>query len=572
MERQICRTAIFVLLVMVIASWTVVAQEQPRVFSLPVAYASEAYRTNAEDVLRDKYGLKLESGARTAIIQWYPEGELPPGISLRTDGTIIGTPTSSRDGGYRFRLKIVDVSVKNEELLVDFTLPVKPGRLRLTKIEGPRLVPVVSTDESSKGSVSSSSADEVSLSRESKSSSTARNGASTVLSNSPDQPTNNQNSSNADQKDLNNPFSSLNKRFILGFEQTGAASSDSTGSPFFDIFINTPLSRNDSPCNPELAANFKADKSKPPARPKADNATTTANPKAETQAPCLPPRFSVWGDVRLTSTPQQVTALGAVAANSVGTITDAKSNQIASAFDFVVGPEVRLQRFHHTDLSLIAGFGAVSPISPKQSAQIFQVPVDGSSQRAAFLNQYPGAKSSKYIAFITPDRDRFFRQYFGGFRFKTFNYETDKDKDGNVVLDGKGNPKEHLVDAFPATFDITFGQNESVTGGRLHKFVVGLDGFYPLPFPDKNRFLYLFGSARFKAGGPKSIGTPFILDTAGSDVKITDTSVFIADPVATNRDTYRIGFGVDLVELFKFAQAKGKQDAQAAGTKPAGSK
>jgi hypothetical protein len=242
----------------------------------------------------------------------------------------------------------------------------------------------------------------------------------------------------------------------------------------------------------------------------------------------------------------------------VGTISDAKTNQLASAFDFVVGPEVRLQRFHHTDLSLIAGFGAVSPVSPKQSAQIFEVPVNGSSQQAAFLKKYPGAKDKKYIAFVSPDRDRFFRQYFGGFRFKTFNYETHK-VDGKLVVDDQGNPKEFLTDAFPATFDITFGQNEAITGGRLRKFVVGLDGFYPLPFPDKSRFLYLFGSARFKAGGPKDIGTPFILDTAASSVKITDASVFIADPVATNRDTYRIGFGVDLVELFKFAKTKGEE-------------
>jgi hypothetical protein len=98
--------------------------------------------------------------------------------------------------------------------------------------------------------------------------------------------------------------------------------------------------------------------------------------------------------------------------------------------------------------------------------------------------------------------------------------------------------------------DVTFGQSEAVTGGKLHKFVVGLDGFYVLPFPAKYRFLYLFGSAKFKVGGPKTIKTPFLLDTSASSVKVTDANVFIADPIPSNRDVYRIGFGVDLFELF----------------------
>jgi len=32
--------------------------------------------------------------------------------------------------------------------------------------------------------------------------------------------------------------------------------------------------------------------------------------------------------------------------------------------------------------------------------------------------------------------------------------------------------------------------------------------------------------------------------------------------VPSNRDTYRIGFGVDLFELFKFAQNKGSEQGE----------
>ena len=547
MTSHSCRLVSVIVFLFAAVAPSASAQQPSQVFALPEAHVGEGYRVELETVLRERYGLRLESGARNAIIQWaLADGDLPAGVSVRTDGTITGQPDVSRTDAYRFRLRVVDASVKDEQLLLDFALVVKAGRLRLSKIEGPRLVPVdmrssVTNDDSTNAAISSSApATSVSSSRDPKAMSTGGK-------NSSGQPKDDQGATNGDegsanQKEINNPFSSLNKRFILGFEQSGAASSDTTGRPFFDLFINTPLSRNDSPCDPKLSANEKATKNK---------------------VPCAPPRFSVWGDVRLTSTPEQINALGNVVSNSVGTITGGKVNQLASAFDFVVGPEVRLERFHHTDFSLIAGFGAVSPVSPRQSAQIFQVPDAASSQATRFFTQYPGAQGKQFIAFISPDRDRFLRQYFGGFRFKTFSYETEKDEKGKAVLDKNGNPVEHLSDVFPATFDITFGQNEAVTGGRLRKFVVGFDGFYPLPFPDNSRFLYLFGSARFKAGGPKNIGPPFILDTAASSVTITDPKVFIADPTPTNRDTYRIGFGVDLVELFKFAKSQGKEQGKA---------
>jgi len=168
--------------------------------------------------------------------------------------------------------------------------------------------------------------------------------------------------------------------------------------------------------------------------------------------------------------------------------------------------------------------------------QLFEVPKANSSQAEAFFKEFPDAKGKDHIAFITPERDRFLRQYFGGLRFKTYT------KDGTP---------SKIQNVFPSMLDVTFGQNEAVTGGRLHKFVFGLDGFYVLPFPDKYRLLYLFGSAKFKVGGPKSIKTPFLLDTSASSVKVTDPSVFIAEPRPSNRDVYRIGFGVDLFELFR---------------------
>lgn len=95
MRTPVCHGFCFFLLMFVLTPFTGVAQERPQVFSLPEAHAGEAYKEQIEDVLREKYSLKLESGTPKAIIQWWPAGgELPLGMSVRTDGTIVGTLSS----------------------------------------------------------------------------------------------------------------------------------------------------------------------------------------------------------------------------------------------------------------------------------------------------------------------------------------------------------------------------------------------------------------------------------------------------------------------------------------------
>lgn len=472
--------------------------QQPQEFVLPTAHVGEDYRAEIESVLRDKYQLRLESGKPGAVILWTTAaGEVPTGLSVRTDGTIIGRPNDVRAGVYQFSLKAVDMAVRDEPLELRFSLEVKAGRLRLTKIEGPRLVPVDTAVFNHPSNVSP----EI----EPKESSTKRDDASNNVEPAkseeaaPDPAPDVKKMRKADDAARQNPLSSMNKRFILGVEQSGGASAKSEGKPFLDMFINTPLVYDNDPTDPL-------------------------------------PRVSVWGDVRLTSTPSQVQAFSNISSAAIDTITGGNANELIQGFDFVVGPEFRFARFDNVTLSFISAFGAVSPLSPKQSAELFEVPKENSSQAETFFKEFPGAKGKEHIAFISPERDRFLRQYYGGLRFKTYT------KDGSPL---------RIQDVFPSMLDVTFGQSEAVTGGRLHKFVLGLDGFYVLPFPAEYRFLYLFGSAKFKVGGPKSIKTPFLLDTSASTVKVTDPSVFIAEPQPSNRDVYRIGFGVDLFELFR---------------------
>jgi len=91
------------------------------------------------------------------------------------------------------------------------------------------------------------------------------------------------------------PFSSVNNRFLVGVQQSGASSAASDASPFFDFFF----------------------------RPRHPNS-----------------RFAMWGDVRLTSTPQQVAAFVSSATNTATAVTGTKLNEFVSSFDFKFGPEL----------------------------------------------------------------------------------------------------------------------------------------------------------------------------------------------------------------------------------------
>jgi hypothetical protein len=498
-RRNVC--LILLIAVCLAATNAAIGQEVSQEFALPNARQGEPYRIEIESVLREKYRLRLESD-RNAIILWsIVSGELPAGLTVQTNGTINGVVNEPQAGVYHFRVKAVDVNIKEEALELQCSIELQARRLRLSRIEGPRLVPAVATTTGDNG-ISGSNHARGATGPPPRETTPEPEPEPATPAPAPDVEVKRA----ADAEDFKSPFSSLNKRFIIGFEQSGGASAESKGQPFMDLFINTPLS------------------------------TATDEPA----------RFSVWGDVRLTSTPTQVAAFSNLGSDAIGTLTSDETNEFVSGFDFVVGPEIRLKRFKNTDLSFIAGFGAVSPLNPRKSVQIFEVPKEDSSQREPFLELFPGAEGKEFIAFISPDRDRFLRQYFGGIRLKTYTYDNTNSRGVRVA-----NAAEEIQNVFPAMLDITFGQSEAVTGGKLVKFVLGIDGFYPLPFPDKYRFLYLFGTAKFKVGGPKTISKPLILDTAASSVNVTDSTVFIADPISSNRDFYRIGFGVDLLELFR---------------------
>src|SRR5690348_8632269 len=94
-------------------------------------------------------------------------------------------------------------------------------------------------------------------------------------------------------------------------------------------------------------------------------------------------------------------------------------------------------------------------------------------------NAAPATVNNQFISFFTPERTRFFRRYYGGLRLKTYFFSPD--------VKGECDPKrkdrcDAPYDIFPGIIDITAGQDEAVTKGKLTKVLFRIEGVYPLPF------------------------------------------------------------------------------------------
>jgi len=112
------------------------------VYLLPESRAGQAYQSDIEAVLRDKYSLQIETSKSDSILQWFLlDGELPPGLTLRTNGSVVGTPSTYRAQPYQFRVRVIDQSVNNaEQLVIPLSITVAAPGLRLSRINGPTLV------------------------------------------------------------------------------------------------------------------------------------------------------------------------------------------------------------------------------------------------------------------------------------------------------------------------------------------------------------------------------------------------------------------------------------------------
>lgn len=297
-------------------------------------------------------------------------------------------------------------------------------------------------------------------------------------------------------------------RTIIGFEQSGASSASSKQNFFFDIFVSTPF------------------------------------PLFNKKESLVGPRFRVWGNVRVTSVPQQIkSSISEFASDFYSKVGEIKVNEVAQAAEFMAGLEytigvLQIDENNIFTLSIIADAGAITPLKPKDSIEIFRASPDLIKK----YNNYDFT-GKEFAAFVKPERDRFYRQYNVGLRLKSFIRP-------DTILDENSNPSKILY-RFPSMLDIKIGLNDSVTGGRLgiKNTVVRIDGFIPLRL-SKEIYIYLFGTAILKTTHTK-ISTPLILEPAPAGTKFPADNVIQINEGELNRDYYRIGVGVDFSGLFK---------------------
>lgn len=310
---------------------------------------------------------------------------------------------------------------------------------------------------------------------------------------------------------------------IVGLEQAGASAAQSTQRFFFDFLVSRPW--------------------------------------GEAKDSQLGPRFRTWGNMRLTSVPQQISTPVAefVATGLARQTGELKVNEVAQGAEFLVGIDYRILEQRRslpsvgnertrTSLSLIASFGAITPIYPRDGIDVYAAPPQNSDALGRLLAQYgdrlppaaqfptagadgkPAGGSVAHIAFVPQDRERFFRQYWGGLRLQSHHA-------------GKTRPR-------PANrLDLTTGRNENLTGGRFRGVVGRMEAFYALPFAE--RYLYLIGSAQLRLQRDSGTQEALLLNRPAGSVDLTEPSTKLLSIPANSRDSWKIAIGIDFVRALR---------------------
>jgi hypothetical protein len=364
-------------------------------------------------------------------------------------------------------------------------------------------------------------------------------------------------------------------RAIVGTDISGASSLPTQQKVFFEFNLDAPLRFSKAPqryvCpGPETDRTYDMSK--------CDADKLYLNPKYIQDQDPLNHRWWLWANSRISSLPQQsgsVLNSSNVQSSSdfLNSLISSNLNKVVQGFEFLSGVELTLFRPRpavpfpfvagHSRLSasfIVAG-GAITPFAvPDINQQEFVATTAGltrfgapSGSQLCNPNANPPITTGCFndIAFVTPDRSRFYRQYYAGFRFKTWYFlDSGPNNDSKAkCFHGESFTPNDLCKQFPGVFDVLFGQNESVSGGTLHGSVVRFDGYYPIPsIPG----FYIYGTAILRVARSQASGdnqTPIALTLEGHPLPLSDPTVFLVNDPGIGRDFFRIGVGVDLIHL-----------------------
>ena len=245
-------------------------------------------------------------------------------------------------------------------------------------------------------------------------------------------------------------------------------------------------------------------------------------------------------------------------------VTSAVTQGICDAFAAPAGQQFSIGTPNSTQGSqgLLCTFNDPNASTNPQKSPLIQVPNSTS-------NPDPNKGVRSFIQFYEQDRSRFFRRYYAGLRLKTYFFSPDVHsycqpfENRNLDEGDCAAP----YDMFPGIIDLTFGQDESVTGGRTVGIVARLDAVYPLPW---FKGMHVFGSMYTRIHGSSKASQPFsgytIVNPSNGAANDLNTFRFGLQPL--DRDYFRIGVGVDLIQVFKKTGQPDKNAPQAPATIP----
>ena len=266
-------------------------------------------------------------------------------------------------------------------------------------------------------------------------------------------------------------------------------------------------------------------------------------------------RVASWGRIRLLSAPQPSTeGIVSILTDPTGKISQTSFTQVGQVADFIVGPEFQVYAWNKTRLGFIGGFGATTPLSSNTTVVTYDVPPPNTAECQELVNRFgqnsgympyivadpaqatciynPLTKAAyNYIAFSNQDRSNFLSKWGMGFRLERQFQQEEKTTKALGVL------------------DIGVGQDETVTGGRLKGWVFKIDSVYPLPIGTS--LLYAFGSVSMRILPDKDLAPLILTVPQGKDTPtVPSTNVIVLPLKQPNRDFYRIGFGLNVTDVF----------------------
>lgn len=305
-------------------------------------------------------------------------------------------------------------------------------------------------------------------------------------------------------------------------------------------------------------------------------------------------RNQFWAEIRLLSAPQQSSSNGVVAAftNPSGQITTTSVSNVGNSLDFSLGYERRLVPMSKYTMSLIAGGGGTTPLASNSVSEAFTAPPLGTVECITLYDRFKSYFADKSynilqnsatndmgtppsagkasgacllngnsptttngtttyapintVGFSNQDRSAFFGKYFAGFR-SIYRF-----KAPNAIACGDTDAANHIAPCSRGIVDFTVGQDESVSGGRLHGVVFKVEGVQPLPIKG-NAFLYIFGSFSMRTSKNQNL-PPLILQTATlpatGATAVPNVNTVVLPLQQPDRDFYRFGVGVDAVCIF----------------------